>query len=152
MGSSFQWSVPPEAPFPRKAGALPARGDARRASKAGLAGDVLAHGWSLLDATAREVDRTTEPSELLDPPGDAHLLARTEQLMILTAGLALYHDVERRRLADSMRLGVVDGGFELLRRGSLGVSDPFEGRKHTVETSGAAKRSPRWPAPSDPDR
>jgi hypothetical protein len=79
-------------------------------------------------------------------------LVRTDQLMILTAGLALYHDVERRRLADSMRPGVLDHGFELLGRGSFGGSDPFEGRKHPVETSGAAERSPRWPTPADPDR
>ena len=75
-----------------------------------------------------------------------------DQLIILPGGLAFHHDVERRRLAGSMRLGVLDGRFELLGRRSLGGSDPFEGRKHAVKTSGAAERSPRWPAPADPDR
>jgi hypothetical protein len=47
----------------------------------------------LLDAAAREVDRTAKPSELLNPAGEADLLVRVNQFVILTVGLALDHDV-----------------------------------------------------------
>src|SRR4030088_3392353 len=109
-------------------------------------------GWSSLDASAGEVDRTAKPSELLDPPGEADLLVCGDQLVILTVGLALHHDIERGRVASSMRLGVLDDSFELLGCRSLGVPNAFERRKHAVEATCAAERLPRRPSPPDPDR
>jgi hypothetical protein len=106
----------------------------------------------LLDASAGDVDRTAKPSELLDPPREADLLVRGDQLVILTVGLALHHDIERGRLASSMRLGVLDDNFELPGRRSLRVPNALERRKHAVEATCSAERLPRRPSPPDPNR
>jgi hypothetical protein len=105
----------------------------------------------LLDAFAAEVDRTAKPSDL-DPPGKADLLVRGSQLVIPTVGLALHHDIERGRLTDSMRLGVLDDSSELLGRRLLGAPNVFERRKHAVKETCAAERRPCRPSAADPNR
>src|SRR5690242_4359861 len=66
------------------------------------------HGRSLVDAPAGEVDGASEPSQLLDPPGETGRLVGRDQLGIATVGLALEDDVERARPAGPVRVGVLD--------------------------------------------
>jgi hypothetical protein len=77
----------------------------------------LARGWSKRDAPAHEIEGTAKPSELLDPPRQADLPVGAEKFVILITGLAFEDDVEGGGVSGSVRVGVLDGRFELSGRG-----------------------------------